>query len=222
MCFFCPDTPPEKATRKGPGGDAQKAMLDKQNNPHVFAIGLAQAPCKEPLCCCASSLGTPCGITACWARKAVLEKYANGMDDYVCCQGYVGKCCCIEPATTCKGSPAGLCLEGCCCPMVSLSIARLHLMDAKQVRPDPCDYKIICCSNTLQLISCVLDIIAIFVEQARDLAELIGCLADLFTCSVGGCMGAQVHHEIKLDADGVKHHTAEMAQGAPESQEMKR
>ena len=24
------------------------------------------------------------------ARKAVLEKYANGMDDFVCCQGYCG------------------------------------------------------------------------------------------------------------------------------------
>ena len=29
------------------------------------------------------------------------------------------------------------------------------------------------------------------VEQARDLAELIGCIADIFTCSVGGYMGAQ-------------------------------
>ena len=37
------------------------------------------------------------------------------------------------------------------------------------MRPDPCDYQIICCSNTLQLIACVLDIIAIFVEQARAL-----------------------------------------------------
>ena len=29
-------------------------------------------------------------------------------------------------------------------------------------------------------------------SQAQDLAELIGCIADIFTCSVGGCMGAQV------------------------------
>ena len=37
----------------------------------------------------------------------------------------------------------------------------------------------------------------------------------------------QVHHEIKLDKDGVKHHTAEMAPalaiaGGPETQEMHR
>ena len=71
------------------------------------------------------------------ARKAVLEKYANGIEDFVCCQGYAGKCCCIEPGTYCKGSAAGLCCEGCCCPMISLSIARVHLMDMKQVCPDP-------------------------------------------------------------------------------------
>ena len=74
------------------------------------------------------------------------------------------------------------------------------MMDAKQNRPDPCDYQIIQCSNCLQLISCVLDIVAIFVEQARDLAHIVDCLADLFTCSVAGCMGAQVHHEIKKDS----------------------
>ena len=38
------------------------------------------------------------------------------------------------------------------------------MMDAKQNRPDPCDYQIIACSNVLQLLSCVLDIVAVFVE----------------------------------------------------------
>mmetsp|Transcript_7229 Transcript_7229/g.17989 ORF Transcript_7229/g.17989 Transcript_7229/m.17989 type:complete len:233 (+) Transcript_7229:41-739(+) len=230
-CCFCDAAPPAKATRKGVGGDAQQKMLDYQNNPNVFAVGLKDSFCEEPACCLISSLGAPCGLTACWARKAVLEKYANGIDDYVCCQGYAGKCCCIEPATYCQGSAAGLCLEGCCCPMISLSIARIHLMDKKQVRPDPCDYQIICCSNVLQTISCILDIIAIFVEQVRDLAELVGCLADCFTCSVAGCMGAQVHHEIKIDKDGIKHHAAEMPPpaiavatpvGGPETQQMQR
>ena len=28
-------------------------------------------------------------------------------------------------------------------------------------------------------------------------------IADLFTLSVAGCMGAQIHHEIKRDANGV-------------------
>ena len=129
------------------------------------------------------------------ARKAVLEKY-HTMEDYTCCQNYVPKCCCITTGGMCKGSAVGLCCEGCLCPIFSLSIARLHLMDSKQVRPDPCDYQIIACSNCLQLLSCLLDIVAIFVAAARDAAEILDCIADLFTCSVAGCMGAQVQGTI--------------------------
>ena len=83
--------------------------------------------------------------------------------------------------------------------MFSLSIARIHLMDKKQARPDPCDWQIIQCSNCLQLISCILDIVAMVMPQAQDLAEIVGIIVDLFTMSVGGCMGAQVYHEINLD-----------------------
>ena len=36
-----------------------------------------------------------------------------------------------------------------------------------QVQPDPCDYKIICCSNALQCLACLFSILAIFVEQLR-------------------------------------------------------
>ena len=75
--------------------------------------------------------------------------------------------------------------------------------DKKQIRPDPMDYQIIACSNFLQLISCILDIVAVFVKQAREVAHLLDLLADLFTLSVAGCMGAQISHEIKKDADGV-------------------
>ena len=34
----------------------------------------------------------------------------------------------------------------------------------KQVQPDPCDWQIIACSNCLQCIACILDIIAVFVS----------------------------------------------------------
>ena len=43
MCIFCPDKPPDKVSRKGAGGAAQQAMLDAQNNPNVFAVGLKDA-----------------------------------------------------------------------------------------------------------------------------------------------------------------------------------
>ena len=66
-----------------------------------------------------------------------------------------------------------------------------------QLRPDPCDYQLIHCSNALQCLSCIVSIVAIFVEELEEIAQIIDLIADLFTCSVAGCMGAQVHHEIK-------------------------
>ena len=72
-----------------------------------------------------------------------------------------------------------------------------------QVRPDPCDYQLIACSNCLQLLACVVDIVAMFDERATELANLIDCAADCFTCSVAGCMGAQIKHEMDKDQHGV-------------------
>ena len=37
-------------------------------------------------------------------------------------------------------------------------------------------------------------------EDLKNLAELVDLIADLVTYSVAGCMGAQLYHEIKLDA----------------------
>lgn len=136
--FFCPDTPPEQVKSKGSRGIAHKYYLNKQDNPHRFALGLKDAPCTEPACCCLSFCGAPYGCTACWARKAVLEKYEpGGVQDFICCQGYLGKCCCIDPREICKGTMLGLMCEGCCCPILSLSFARIHMMVKKQIRPDP-------------------------------------------------------------------------------------
>ena len=72
-----------------------------------------------------------------------------------------------------------------------------------QVRPDPCDYQLIACSNCLQLLACVVDIVAMFDERATELANLIDCAADCFTCSVAGCMGAQIKHEMDKDQHGI-------------------
>ena len=196
---FCPDTPPEKVSSKGINGTKGQILLDMQNSPHRYGVGLKDACCAEPCCCIISMIGVPFGCTACWARKAVLDKYHNGLDDYTCCQGYLGQCCCVDTRECCKGSGLGLCLEGFCCPVFSISLARIHIMHTKQIRPDPCDYQLIACSNCLQLVSCILDIVAIFFEPARDFAQLLDFVVDLFTCSIAGCMAAQVHHEIKKD-----------------------
>jgi hypothetical protein len=149
------------------------------NNPNVFALGLKDACCKEPLCCCASALGSPYGFTACWARSKILDTYHNGTADFICCQNYLPPCCCLQPAECCPGSALGLCLEGCCFPMTSLSVARLHMMDTKQIQPDPCDWQIIAFANFLQILSCLFHIAAIFAEEFRDAAAILDLIADL-------------------------------------------
>jgi len=219
MCFFCPDTPPDKVQALGKGGlgtrgQANEHMLGHANDPHQFAIGMKHVCQAEPGCCILSGIGAPCGFTACWARKAVLEKYEqNGLDDFVCFQRYIPKCCCIDFTNQCPGGTCGLILEGCCCPIFSLSIARIHMMDRKNLRPDPCDYQLIHCSNALQCLSCIVSIVAIFVEELEEIAQIIDLIADLFTCSVAGCMGAQVHHEIKNDANGIVY--VDVVEGVP-------
>lgn len=75
-------------------------------------------------------------------------------------------------------------------------------MDNEDLKPDPCDWKIIQCSNFLQILSCVCDIVSMFVPELRDLADLIDCIADLFTCSMMGCMGAQLSAQIKQHRAG--------------------
>jgi len=75
------------------------------------------------------------------------------------------------------------------------------MMDIKRIRPDPCDFQIIAFSNFLQLVNCIVQIVAIFVEQAREAAMIIDIIADLVTYSVAGCMGAQIYHEVKLGKD---------------------
>lgn len=145
--FFCwPEEPPESVGSKGPKGQQHEELLKKQSHAHEFALPLKHACAAEPLCCIASGLGAPCGCTACYSRMLVLESYAGGIDDYLCCQGYVGGFCCTDMRTVLPGSRVGLFLEGCLCPVFSLSIARIHLMDKKSLRPDPMDFQIIACA----------------------------------------------------------------------------
>ena len=178
--FFCfPDTPPDGVDSKGPGGVQRGVLLGKKVNQNEFAAPLKDMCVQEPGACCLSALGTPFGCTACYTRKLVLDSYYNGVNDFVCCQGYIPMCCCVEPAGILPGSAAGLFFEGCLCPVFSLSIARIHLMDTKKIRPDPMDYQIIAFANCLQLLSCICDIASICVQDLRDAALAIDVIADL-------------------------------------------
>ena len=47
FCFF-PSEPPESVKSKGTRGQRDALILEKQNHPHVFALGLKDAACKAP------------------------------------------------------------------------------------------------------------------------------------------------------------------------------
>jgi len=201
MCFLSSE-PPKEVKAKGTQGDVNNKLLGLQSAPNEFKVGLAGACCAEPLCCLGAFFACPTGIPACCARKMVLDTYMNGTEDYVCCQNYMAKacCCCGVPTDSCKGNVVAMCCEGFCCPAFSVSIARLHVMEMKQIRPDPCDWRIIQCSNCLQLLACICKIAACFIKELEYAACIVDIIADVVTCSVTGCMVAQIQAETKEDA----------------------
>ena len=138
------------------------------------------------------------------------------MSKYICCQGYLN-CCCFKAGECCEEScpDCCLCLEALLCNSCAVSASRLYVMDKYQLSSDPCDYRIIRFSNCLQCLACKLtafllhialcynhfmscivvgicDILAIFIEELRQIACFLDRLADLVYHIVSGCMTAQV------------------------------
>ncbi len=169
-----------------------------QEQPNEFKTSLASAPCGDPLCCCYGFFCQPCA--ACYWRKAFLEKIGNGVQDYVCCQGYIPKCCCCDFPNMGKGSLLCLCCEGCCCDVLSLSITRIYVMDMKRLHPDPGDYQIIQFSNCMQMVACICHVLAYVDGNFRELAMIVDLIADIVERCVSGCMSAQLHLEYMDDA----------------------
>lgn len=116
VCFFlCNDEPmtaDQLATKPGSMKHSQYVvLLAYAQNPGAFQVSMRDACCADPCCCMLGSLGAFNGCSACWARKATLEEFGNGVDDYVCCQGYIPACCCCDFQTMGQGSCFCLCLE---------------------------------------------------------------------------------------------------------------
>ena len=203
MWLCCAADRPREVKAKGMTGAKHNKMLEMADNPEAFKVPLDKACCAEPLCCV---VGTACAFLpfpGFYLRSKVLTTYGNGIADFLCCQGYFDPlfracpCCCCAPGDCCPGTTCGLWLEACLCPVTSVSISRIYVMEAKRLHPDPVDYQIIHCSNRLQMASCICHVLAIFRPEFRDAAEILDCIADTFTAMVNGCMCAQIVHEIK-------------------------
>mmetsp|Transcript_14861 Transcript_14861/g.16809 ORF Transcript_14861/g.16809 Transcript_14861/m.16809 type:complete len:207 (+) Transcript_14861:253-873(+) len=198
--FICiPDDPVEDDPRFG--------------NQTEWKIGMKDAPGYSPGNCLFGCICQPCALYD--LRKKAL---GGSLEEYTCCQGYIWPMSSRAGQCGEKSSPeCCLCLEACFCAGCSMSATRFLVMDAKNIKSDPCDNRIIRFNNWLQLISCVCQILALFDETFRDAADIIRLIAELVFCITMGCMTAQLYYEM----DESKGPFAKAGHGAPDVQTMK-
>ena len=72
----------------------------------------------------------------------------------------------------------------------------MALMDQYDLKTDPCEYRMIRISNCIQMISCIIDIMAIFDNSLREVSRIIDIIADVVYHTISGCMTAQVAIEL--------------------------
>lgn len=142
----------------------------------------------QPTCCVAYFC--PC-CCAYYLRSKVLGR---DWSRYSCCQGY------FCPPDYCGESRCPqfcLLMESVFCLGPSVSSSRLYTMDQLDLQPDPCDNQLIRFSNCLQITACICSLLSIFIDQLRDAAQVMRCIADLAFYSTLGCMVSQTEYEVK-------------------------
>lgn len=100
----------------------------------------------EPLWCLGSCICCPCANYR--LREDVLDK---NWSKYECCQGKLNSCMCIN-SEWCQNSAqqcpqACAAMESCCCACAMIG-NRDYLIDIQHYESDPCDRRMIWCSNT--------------------------------------------------------------------------
>ena len=126
----------------------------------------------------------------------------SGWSNYICCQGIVGGCCCVQPGSLCEEScpiPC-MCLEALLCPGLAVSASSAVIRDRYSLGLDDDDVRLIRCSNFLFYFSSCLHFLTFITECDGDklLAYVVDMISDIVFCCVSGCMSAQVHHEMKI------------------------
>lgn len=201
MVFFCfskERLSPDELS-KGKYSNAFGAYAD---NPNNFDISLCQTPCKEPLCCAASALCL-CPAAMFMRHKALNHvNPGSGWSDYICCQGYFGGCCCLQPGSMGESTcpiPC-MCLEACICLGPAVSATSNVIRERYQLGLDADDVRLIRCSNCLFCFSVILNIVSSCTDCEGDdtLAAIVDCISDCVFISVAGCMTAQANHEMKI------------------------
>jgi hypothetical protein len=197
-CLFCfSNKPLSPDEMNGKYGDAFGKYA---NNSSKFDISLCETPCKSP-CCWLASMACLCPAQIHLRYKALNHVEPNsGWKNYMCCQGYFGGCCCVQPGQigdkTCP-VPC-MCLEAFLCPGLAVSASANVIREEYSLGLDEDDVKLIRCSNCLQIFSCVFTLISCLTPCEGDdqCARIVDLIADIVFCCVSGCMTAQVYHEI--------------------------
>jgi hypothetical protein len=200
MCLFCFSK--DRLSNDELKGKYGGAYAQYANNNATYDITMTQAPCSEPLCWCT---GMACFCPAqVYMRHKVLNHVnpGSGWSDYKCCQGIFGGCLCIQPGQMCEQTcpiPC-MCLESCLCPGPAVSASSHVLRERYSLGLDDDDVRLIRCSNCLFYFSVCLNCISMCTECEADdaLANIVDMVSDIVFCCVGGCMTAQMHHEMKL------------------------
>mmetsp|Transcript_80883 Transcript_80883/g.216891 ORF Transcript_80883/g.216891 Transcript_80883/m.216891 type:complete len:167 (+) Transcript_80883:129-629(+) len=111
----------------------------RQGYTNEWQTGMCYAPCANPLCFCAA-LVCPCP-SACWVRRLAL---GGAMQYYKCCQGYYD-CMCWKAGSLGEENCPEVCnaLEAHFCFGCHISSSRLLVMDTRNIKPDPCDNRLI-------------------------------------------------------------------------------
>mmetsp|Transcript_26806 Transcript_26806/g.44824 ORF Transcript_26806/g.44824 Transcript_26806/m.44824 type:complete len:213 (+) Transcript_26806:90-728(+) len=159
---------------------------------YSFQITMMEALYKnQPACCCVCLL-PPCG--AMYTRYTVLDR---DMSRYLCCQGYMDNRCFRAGSCGERSCPLlCLCIESWCCLGPSISATRMVVMDQYQLKPDPCDNRIVRLTNCLLMLSCVCDLLSICIREFRHIKDIIHSLANCVAYMTIGCMASQVLNEV--------------------------
>ena len=196
LCFSAKPLSDDELTK----GKHAKNLAPYKDNEEKFQISLCETPCKEPGCWCGTMLCCFCSQMV--MRKKVLNHVNpnSGWDDYKCCQGFYGGCCCFEPGKCGeKACPVPcLCLEILCCPGPAASATSLVLRDKYKLGLDDDDVRLIRCNNCLFCVACVLSCLTICINNG-DLdagASCAQCLSNTVFACTSGCMMGQAKHEI--------------------------
>lgn len=145
----------------------------------------------QPTCCC-TYLFPPC--SAAYLRYVALDR---DMNRYSCCQGYMDNVCFKSGKCGEKSCPEFcLCVEVFMCLGPSISSTRMMVMDQYEIKPDPCDNRIIRLTNCLMLLSCVCDLLSICMRELRHFANILHSVANCVAYATVGCMASQVYKEI--------------------------